>query len=285
MINCYIDPIFLAIKKNFSTKHYSEMLYPILSDFCRRIRDIEQEKGERVLKFNFSPEFLYLCMNQNPFRFAKNIACGRLFEKFIANFFKTHRNTSCQIKNSNHPKIKFKYINENVPKEVMDSWNLFLNYCNSVGCCEKSLSLISNSKLGSIPDSEHDDLFQIISQDLSEWLNNQILSDSYILPSKTKIDPKLKFNGDWKHHHDKSPVLNRILNKISNSSFITKIIPKAHENPPHSHRISVYTSNSIKLIIKAKKTGEVYILKTTARNVSEVNYIITDLKKNIQEIQ
>ncbi len=285
MINCFIDPIFLAINNNISTKHYSEVLFPILSGFCNRIKDIEQEKQERIFKFNFSSEFLLLCMNQDPFRFAKNIAFSHLFRKFLSKFFKTHKNPSCQIKNSNHSKIKFKYINKNVPKEIIDNWNLFLNDCNSLECCEKNLILITNSKLGSIQDSGYDDLFQRISQDLSEWLNNQTLCDSGIIPPKTKIDPKLKLDGDWKHHHDKSPLLSRILNKICNSNFITKIIPKAHENPPHSHRISVHTSNSIKLIIKAKKTGEVYILKTTARNVSEVNYIITDLKKNIQAIQ
>ena len=282
MINCYIDPIFLSINNKISIKHYSEVLFPILSDFCRRIEDIEQEMGERILKFNFSPEFLYLCMNHDPFRFAKNIACSRLFGKFLSKFFKIHRNPSCQIKNSDHHIIKFNYINVNVPKEVIGNWNLFLNDCNLEECCEKNLILITNSELGSLPESGYDDLLQNISQDLSEWLNNQILSSQ--IPPKTIIDPKLKFYGDWKHHHDKSPLLSRILNKIRNSSFITEIIPKAHEKPPQSHRISAHTSYSIKLIVKAKRTGEVYILKTTAINISQVDYIIKDLQKNIPEI-
>ena len=283
MINCYIDPIFLSVNKNITTKHYSEVLFPILRDFCKRIKDIEKEKGKRILKFNFSPEFLYLCMNHDPFKFGEHIACSRLFGKFLSVFFKIHRNTSCQIKNYDQSKVKVNYINRNVPKEVIDNWNLFLNDCNSVECCEKNLILITTEKLGSIPDSGFDDLFQRISQDLLLWLNNQIFSDSYIIPPKTKIDPKLKLNdGDWKHHHEKSPILGKILNKLRNSDFITKIIPIAHENPPQSHRFSVHTSNSIKLIVKAKKTGEVYILKTLASNISQVEYIIKHLKKLIK---
>ncbi len=106
---------------------------------------------------------------------------------------------------------------------------MFLDECNSVECCEKNLVLITDDDLGSSPDSGYDESFQKISQDLSEWVDKQILNDSNIKPPKTKIDPKLKFDGNWKHHHDKSPNLGKILKLIRNSDYIKKINPKRHE--------------------------------------------------------
>ncbi len=65
-------------------------------------------------------ENLYLCMKYGPFRFAKNISCRRNFRGFLEGIFKHNRNSTCKIENCDLPKRKFKYLNENVPKEVID---------------------------------------------------------------------------------------------------------------------------------------------------------------------
>jgi len=178
---------------------------------------------------------------------------------------------------------KICYINEYVPKPILDYWNSYLNQCYHCKNCKKDeLELLTVLNYNSINCKYGIEFFTKQYIDLIDWLKKKIKAKNFTeIPPSTQIEPELKFEGDWGHHHSHDPVLKKILNDIKDSNFINSIIPKGFVKKPKSNKLKMIDYNTIGLIIKTKDKGESFILNTTAENSTQNKYITERLKGSL----
>ena len=282
MIVGYIDPIFLAVNEKITVKQYSSQVYPIINAFYEKIEYFEKEINKRVMVFNVTANLIYSCINHNPFQGKSNKIH---FERFLLEFLVKHHNQNCD-KINNLKTMTYLYENENVPNNIIDQWNLHINNCTECrSCISNESSLLTHADLGTMCIKIYPPFFKNVISDIINWLENKItILKREIKPQKSLINPDDKFKGNFDHHHSKSPKLGRLLNTFKECDFIDKIIPIKLEKVPKTSRLALYNESTIKAIIKTQKTGEIYLLETTAICESQVENIIQILKNQIKDL-
>lgn len=278
MINCFIDPIFLANSENISTKYYSEVIFPILYEFCNKIEDLEKHFNKRGIKFNITFDLILLSMKFNPYRFRSTISCSRWFKKFLSYFLKQHRNSKCDIISIDQSiSHLYRYENNNVPHQIMEDWNSFLNKCSNCSYInERNLDLLTFENLGAKKVKDFPDFFNANYSDLISWINNQMISCmTYSKPPIVKIQPRLKKKGDWKH--SKTKLILKEIDKILKCDYVSEVRPISKTRQMNKNLIEFQNSRQIRLYIKDELGSQIFILKTTAQNDAENRYIIKKL--------
>ena len=281
MIKSYIDPIFLAINDKITLKQYSFQIYPLINAFYEKIEFFEKEINKRIILLNLTTDLIYSCINYNPFQMKSNKIH---FERFLLEFLLKHHNQNCD-KNSHLRTMIYLYENENVPKLIIEQWNLHINNCVECQNCVLSESnLITHPELGTKCKETYPLFFENVISDLLNWVERKFNSFKMeVIPLKSKINPDHKFKGNFNHHHSKSPKLGRILNTFKNCDYINNIIPIKLERNPKSSRLALYNETTIKAIIKTQNVGEVYLLETTAICESQVMNLINLLENQIND--
>ncbi len=274
MVNCFIDPIFLAISNNITTKHYSDVIFPIIYEFCNRIEEIENNLNKRIIDFNITFDLILLSIKCNPYRFRSSISCSTWFKKFLLNFLKIHRNSNCDIiSNEKGINLIIKFENNNVPSLIIENWNSFLNKCSNCSYTdERNLEFLTLEGLGSKKVKGTPDFFNSYYTDLLNWLNNQdftIISPSN--PPVVNIDPNLKKKGKWKHSTPKQ-VMNEI-EKILKCEYVSGVQQISKTRKINRDLMELENDNQIRLYIKDAYGTQIFIVTTTARNISENQFI------------
>lgn len=275
MVNCFIDPIFLAINNKITTKHFSEVIFPRLYDFCSRIDDIENDLKKRIINFNITLDLIFLIMNYNPYRFRSSISCSSWFKKFLSYFLKQHRNSNCAIvANDKCIDLKYMHENENVPSLVIENWNIFLNNCSNCSYTEnRNLEFLTLKDLGSKKVEGTPEFFNSCNIDLMDWLNKQDFTT--IAPSVPKtniINGNLKKKGDWSHSKTKQVMIE--IEKILNCKYVEWVKPISKTRQINKNLLELESDNQIKIYIKDAYGTQIFIITTTARNITENLFII-----------
>ncbi len=280
MVNCFIDPIFLAISNNITTKHYSEVIFPKLNEFCNRIEEIENNLNKRIIKFNITFDLILLSMEYNPYRFRSSISCNPWFKKFLSYFLKQHRNSNCDIiSNEKSGNLIFKYENNKVPNLIIENWNSFLNKCSNCPYIdERNLELLTLQSLGSNNVNGTPVFFNSYHTDLIRWLNKQDFT--IISPSKppiVNIDPNSKKRGNWKHSKTKQ-VMSEI-EKILGCKYVRWVQPISKTRKINRNLLELENDSQIRLYIKDTYGAQIFIVTTTARNISENQFSIEKISE------
>ncbi len=276
MLNCFIDPIFLAISYSITSKHYSGVIFPILYEFCNRIEELETNLNKRIIKFNITFELILLSTEFNPYRFGSSISCSSWFKKFLLNFLKIHRNSNCDIISSEND-ISFKFENDNVPSPIIDNWNIFLNKCSKCSYIdERNLELLTLEGIGSKNAVSKTNFFDLYIIDLLNWLNNQ---DFTLIPSSrppvANIEPKLKKIGNWKH--SKTKLIMNEITKIQNCEYVISVQPIGKTRKINRNLMKLENDNQIRIYIKDAYGTQIFIITTTARNATENQIIFEEI--------
>lgn len=284
MITCHIDPIFFAINESISFKYYCEVIYSKIYEFYNRILELEKITNQNIIKFNFTREFMSICMHHNPFRSPSNKI---RFKNFLLIIYKKYLNLNCDERPINEIKtFKIKYENENVPESVMKNWNLFLNQCfNCRNCKENNFDFLTCGDIGSKEVDGYLEFFSKTFIDLIRWLNDKFDKCYFIKPTSLNIDPQLKFKKRyWKHHH-KLPQIRKILNLISQSEYVLELRPIKLTRSLNQTKILSYNSNSIIISISKKDGVEIFQIFTTAISEKQNEFIIKKFKEKIPEFE
>ena len=286
MIDCFIDPIYLAINESITSKHYSEAIFPLINDFYTIIEDFEAQSKKREIQFNITFEFILSCIEYNPYRFSSRIYCSIWFKKFLSYFLKLHRNPNCDIISSNsNITNKYKYKNEAVPDLILEKWNNFLNNCDNCSSCnKKSLEFLSHEELGSkvIPDSP--DFFRKTIYKINDWIKDKL---SLIINQTPPIEindlPESKKKGDWSHSKTKNVML--ITKKLLNSKYVREIRPIGKSRRVNSNIIEIEDFQKYRVFIKDSNGTHIFIVITTAKNTYHRDIILENISNLIPRCQ
>ena len=286
MINCFIDPIFFAISKNITSKHYSEAIFPVVYELCNRIEELENTLNKRIIKFNITFELILLSMDFNPFRFRSSVYCSSWFKNFLSNFLKIHRNLNCDIiSNEKEIDLIFKFENDNVPSNIIDNWNIFLNKCSKCSSIdERNLDFLTIEGLGSKEMASVPNFFNSYIIDLLSWLNIQdftIVSTSK--PPVVNIEPDLKKKGNWKHSKTKQIMIE--IKKILNCEYVSSIQPISKTRRINRNTMELENDSQIRVYIKDVNGTHIFIITTTARNDTENQVIFEEISKILSDFE
>jgi hypothetical protein len=282
MINCYIDPIFLALNDTISSKHFSEVVFPKIFELCEFIKKEEEDSRERIIKFNLTHEIILNSMNFNPFRFSSNSQCGSWYRRFLSYFLKTHRNTNCEVVSLNR-QIDIEFENENIPTLIIDEWNIFLNYCNScVQCSERNLDFLTEVNLGSKYADNSLIFFNNLIHDFIPWFedqkdfcNNQLL--------KVSLTSEKKKKGDWSHSHPRMVMVE--VKKLLNCEYISGVRPIGKTTKFRRNFLEIVSFKTIKVAIKDRIGSQFFIVETTSVNENQQKTIFNEIASILSDFE
>ena len=288
MLNCFIDPIFLAISDNITSKHYSEVIFPVLYDLCNKIEELENNLNKRIINFNITYDLILLSMEFNPYRFRSSIYCSSWFKKFLSNFLKIHRNSNCDIiSNDNDIDLIFKFENDKVPSSIIEDWNIFLNKCSKCSYIdERNLEFLTLEGIGSKNMTGTPNFFNSYIIDLLNWLNKQdftIIPSLKLKPAVANIKPNLKKKGNWKHSKTKQVIIEVI--KIQNCEYVSSIQPIGKTRKINRNLLELENNNQIRVYIKDASGTHIFIITTTARNATENQFIFEEISKILPDFK
>ncbi len=286
MVNCFIDPIFLAISDNITSKHYSDVIFPVLYELCNRIEELENNLNKRIIKFNITFELILLSMEYNPYRFKSSISCSFWFKKFLSNFLKIHRNSNCDIiSNESDIDLIFRFENVNVPSLIVDNWNIFLNKCSKCSYTdERNLEFLTLEGMSSKNVAGTPNFFNSNIIDLLNWLNKQNFTFTpSSKPPVANVEPNLKKEGNWKHSKTKQVIIE--VKKILNCEYVSNVQPIGKTRKINRNLMELENENQIRVYIKDAYGTQIFIITTTARNAIENQVIFEEISKILSDFE
>ena len=214
-------------------------------------------------------------MSFNPFKFNINDSAKVFFERFLFQFLVQHRNLYCDNrKRNNQIGLKIQYKNDLVPLVVMDMWNRYLNDCYVCKtCCETNKDLLSIEEFETEIDNESLSFFTDIYYNLENWINDRIdLDNIQINPPLSTIELEKKRKPKWKHSH--SRIIMRRVDRLLKCVYVDFIEPKRKTRRVNIDLIKINEFNELEIYFSEGNGAEIFILKITARNYGETNYIV-----------